>query len=153
MKFSGLVSLALLPLTSFAFNSQLELGSFLNHQDKVEIGLSNMAISKSSDAKILSYAKRVVANHTLANIVLLSLGKSERLSLSDKGEFDPKLAELCELDGLAFDGEYAKVMIAIHEKALMNIDSSMKVETTPIGAFSSIIRARVQSGLEMARQL
>jgi predicted outer membrane protein len=153
MKFLALVSLALLPLTSFAFDTQLELGSFLNHQDKVEIALSNMAIEKSSDAKILSYAKRVVANHTLANIVLLSVSNSEKLVLSNSGEFDATLGELCVLEGTVFDHEYARVMVAVHEKALMSIDTSIKIQNSPIGAFSSIIRARVQSGLEMARQL
>lgn len=138
---------------AFAASTQAELGSFLNYQDKIEIQASAMAETKSQNLAILGYASRVKTNHVNANLVLATLAEAEQLSLSASGPRDAELANLASLTARNFDGAYKALMVGIHEDALSAIDHAAPLTSTPVGAFSQVIRTRVADGLQQAKDL
>lgn len=85
--------------------------------------------------------------------MLVSLAKSESLTLNTSGEFDQALADLQSATGPAFDRAYAKLMVDVHVRALTNIDESTALNETPVGAFAQVVRTRVADGLDKAKQL
>ena len=136
-----------------AFDNQKDLANFLDHQDHVEKMASHYAMERSTNPKIKDYASRVYYNHTVANKVLMTLAAQENLSLDKNGEFDQAKKELENLQEQEFDMAYAKLMVAVHERALTHIDASKMLDTTSVGAFAQVVRSRVEDGLIKAREL
>ncbi len=153
MKTTLAILVALVSSSAFASTTEVELGSFINYQDRIELQASSLALNESHQANIVMYAQRVFKNHTNANLVLTTLARADGLVLTSNGKFNQALADLAMKHGSAFDQAYKTLMVCIHEEALGEIDMSQALTNTPIGAFAQVIRTRVAQGLQDAQSL
>ena len=94
-----------------------------------EVQAGNLALQKSTNADVKSYAQRMVTDHGMANAELAQLATTKGLALptelggDHKGAFD----HLNAMSGAEFDKSYMQHMVEDHDKAVADFD---RVATT-----------------------
>jgi putative membrane protein len=88
--------------------------------NRAEIDLANMAITKTEDAKIKSFAQRMLKDHTAAGTELQQIAQSKNIEIPKDLDHASKSAEekLGKLTGADFDKAYSKEMKEAHDKTV-----------------------------------
>lgn len=90
-----------------------------------ELGTASLALSKATDPRVVAFAQFMIAEHSLAQTELKTLGTNVGYPVKDT--LDPAhqtiLAELDALSGRAFDSAYMHVQVMDHEATLTNFDN------------------------------
>jgi putative membrane protein len=122
-----------------------------------EVQASQLALKQASSAKVKSFAQRMVADHTKADDELKSL------KMGDKGypiahdplpESEKRIDALSRLHGADFDREYAKLMVADHEKAVAIFEVEIeKGSNDQLKAFAKKTLPTLKDHLKQAKTL
>ena len=121
-----------------------------------EIGLSNQALSKSSNEDVKNFAQTMVDDHTKASDELKSLATTKNVTLPTEADAKHKAAmeKMSSMSGDAFDMEYIKTMVKDHEKAVALFQKeSTDGKDADAKAFATNTLPTLQGHLEMARGL
>ncbi len=121
-----------------------------------EIGLSNQALSKSSNDDVKQFAQTMIDDHTKAGDELKSLAMTKNVALPTDADAKHKAAmeKMSSMSGNAFDMAYTKMMVSDHEKTVAmfqkETDSGKDADAK---AFAAKTLPTLQSHLEMARSM
>lgn len=85
---------------------------------RAEIELSQLALQKSSNAKIKAFAQKMVDDHSKVSLEIkeIAQGRGLKVPLEMDGEHAKAQKKLQSLDGAAFDAHYIDLMVEDHEK-------------------------------------
>jgi putative membrane protein len=85
-----------------------------------EVELGQLAVEKAASAEVKSFGKMIVADHSKVNHELKSIAARRSIDLPSepKPEQKAEKARLEQLNGVAFDQEFARVMSKDHKKAV-----------------------------------
>jgi putative membrane protein len=90
--------------------------------DMFEIQSSKLALKKSQDAKVKSFANRMIKDHTASTAKLKSIIKSEQLPLVPPAKLDDAHQQMIDqlngATGADFDKAYLDMQMKAHEEAL-----------------------------------
>ena len=84
-----------------------------------EVKLSKLAMDKGQSTEVKQFARKMVEDHTKANIELKQIADNKNLVVPTKLDEQHEKAydQLAKLDGANFDKEYMRVMAADHDDA------------------------------------
>lgn len=122
-----------------------------------EVKLSELAATNASSAKVKSFAQHMIADHTKAGDELKSLAAGDRGYAT--ADTPPPAAQkdidaLSRMKGADFDKEYAKVMVADHEKAVAIFEvEAEKGSNKDLQAFAKKTLPTLKQHLTMAKTL
>jgi putative membrane protein len=121
-----------------------------------EITTSQLALRKSSDAKVRAYAQQMITEHTRAQAELNAIAAAKGVKLADKPGADQRLLynRLTTLSGAQFDAAYKNVQLSGHQ---MTLDLTKAYRTVAkdqqAAAYAAKIQPAVAMHLEMAKEL
>ena len=120
-----------------------------------EVELGKVALQKSSDPQIRSFAQRMVQDHGKANDELASIAKSKGImapkSLDSKHQAMVK--NLSGKSGSAFDQEYSKHMNDDHSQAIALFESESRAPDQDLAQFASKTLPTLKEHKQLASEL
>jgi putative membrane protein len=139
------------PVTPESFASQAAIIG------KAEIELGQLALKNTQDAKVRTYAERMVKDHTAADKKLKTIAAKENLQLPQA--LDPEHESLkTKLEGLKgedFDRAYLKAMANGHDKAVALFESASQQPQMPedLKEFAASTLPTLEQHKDMAHSL
>lgn len=122
-----------------------------------EIEAGQLAETNAGSDKVKAFARQIVADHTKAGEELKSLAAGDRgyaLAESPPPANQKDIDALQMLHGAAFDKEFAKVMVADHQKAVAIFEvEAEKGSNKELQAFATKTLPTLKEHLKMARAL
>ena len=121
-----------------------------------EIGLSQTALSKSTNDDVKQYAQKMVDDHTMAGDELKSLAASKNVTLpmTMDAKHTALNQKLSAMSGSSFDMEYIKAMVSDHEKTVALLQKEAgSGKDAEAKALASKLLPTVQGHLEMAKSM
>lgn len=85
-----------------------------------EIELSRLALEKTQNPEVVSFAKLMVQDHTMATAKLSDIARAQNIAVPAELDRDhrDKLEELRGLSNAQFDAKYIDTMVKDHDKAV-----------------------------------
>ena len=124
---------------------------------KAEIELGQLAMQKTDDQQVRAYAQRMVKDHQAADAKLRKLAATENLSLPQSldAEHQALKEKLSNLQGEAFDREYAKAMAKGHDKAVALFEAASQAPqmSSELKEFAAATLPTLKEHDEMAHSL
>lgn len=122
-----------------------------------EVKASQLALQKSSDPDVKTFAQKMIDDHTKVGDDLKALATSKNVTVPD----DPSVAQkakilvLSKLDGHTFDKQYAGMIGVSAHKDAVNLfkKSAANAKDADIKQFSATNLPALQDHLQMAMQL
>jgi putative membrane protein len=119
-----------------------------------EIASAQLALQKSSNATVIAFAKRMIADHTKALNQLLAIMKTQ--GMAPPATVDAKqqgeMAKLQTLSGASFDSAYINGEIPDHQDMLALLAAQAASTANPsLAAWAKATAPTVESHLEMAK--
>jgi putative membrane protein len=133
-----------------AFVQQMAMGNL------AEVELGEVATKKGANAKVKTFAQRMITDHGKANAELKSLAMSKQVAWpSGVGdEHKATIDRLSKLSGAEFDRAYATNMVEKHQKTLDTLKrQSMSGKDEQVKAWAAKTATAVEEHLKMARDL
>ncbi|MBA2621570.1 MAG: DUF4142 domain-containing protein [Acidobacteria bacterium] len=124
--------------------------------DMNEIGLSNMALQKSTNDDVKKMAQMMVDDHTKASDELKPIAASKNVVLpaSMDAKHQAMMTKMQAMSGEAFDRAYIKAMVKDHQKAVkMFTKESTGGKDADARAFATKTLPVLQSHLTMAQSM
>ena len=121
-----------------------------------EVALSNLALQKSQNEQVRSFAQRMVDDHTAVNSALTQLAGTKNVTLptTPDQKHQSALDKLNGQSGDEFDRNYMKQMVKDHEAAVKLFQrQSERGEDADAKAFAAKHLPALQSHLQMARTM
>jgi putative membrane protein len=120
-----------------------------------EVEAGKVALSKSKDPAIRSFAERMVADHGKANRELTSIAESKGLNAPKQLDADHKqmLDTLKAKNGKEFDHAYAQHMNMDHSKALALFESAAGSSDPELAEFAKKTLPTLQEHKALAQKL
>jgi putative membrane protein len=123
---------------------------------KTEVLAARVALKNSQSADVQTFAKRMIKDHTKANVKLASIAKSKQLAVP--AHVDAKhravVHSLRGQTGAAFDAAYAQQMVSDHEEAVALFNSEAASTTDPdLSAFAQKTLPTLEHHKKMADAL
>ena len=121
-----------------------------------EIGLSQTALSKSTNDDVKQYAQKMIDDHTMAGDELKSLAESKNVTLpmAMDAKHMALNQKLSSMSGSSFDMEYMKAMVKDHEKTVALLQKEANNgKDAEAKAFASKLLPTIQGHLEMAKNM
>ena len=106
---------------------------------KTEVLAAHVALKNSQAADVHSFARRMIRDHTKANVKLASIATSKGLAVPTHvdGKHRAVVDSLRGQTGAAFDAAYAQQMVSDHEGAVALFNSEAAATTDPdLSAFA-----------------
>lgn len=156
---------AALPMAAFAQHTDSKGGTptdagFVTNASgagAAEIEAGQLAETNAGSDKVKAFARQIVADHTKAGEELKSLAAGDRgyaLADSPPPANQKDINALKMLNGAAFDKEFAKVMVADHQKAVAMFEvEAEKGSNKELQAFATKTLPTLKEHLKMARAL
>lgn len=124
--------------------------------DMNEIGLSNQALSKSTNEEVKKLAQMMIDDHTKSSEELKPIAMSKNVMLP--AEMDSKhksaMEKMSSMSGMEFDMAYIKMMVKDHEKAVsMFTKESNSGKDAEAKAFAAKTLPVIQMHLDMSRKM
>ncbi len=142
--------------TSNKKNSDSKFMMMAATSDMNEIGLSNQALSKSTNDEVKKLAQMMIDDHTKSSEELKPIAASKGVTLPSEMDSKHKSAmeKMSSMSGMEFDMAYVKMMVKDHEKAVAlhqkEADSGKDAEAK---AFAAKTLPVVQMHLDMSRNM
>lgn len=133
--------------------------TFLTHaaaDGSAEVALGQLALQKSSSTQTKQLAQHIVDDHTKANDQLVALARQKQITVTPEPDAKAKreLDKLQNLNGDAFDREYAQAMVKDHHEAIqLFTKASTGAKDADVKQFASQTLPVLKNHLQMARQL
>jgi putative membrane protein len=121
-----------------------------------EVALGNMATEKADNAKVKSFARQMVEDHTRANKDLAALARSRGLGVPDAPDQAGQTvsAALADRSGPEFDREYVAQQVAAHEATLAQFRFAAENAADPdLKAFARRYEPAIAHHLKLAQGL
>lgn len=121
-----------------------------------EVMLGNLALQKSQNEQVRTFAQQMVTDHTAANEELKTLAASEGVTLPTDVEAKHRAAidKLNGMSGMDFDKAFMKQMVKDHEAAVKLFQKqSDKGDDAETKAFAAKNLPTLQNHLQMARSM
>jgi len=138
------------PTTDKEFAKKLAIGGM------TEVETCKLAAGKTSDAKIKSFAERMVADHTQINEALQKAASAQGITLPTGLDADRKerIGRLQGLSGKGFDDAYKTLMLDDHKATVALFEDKVRENPkTPIGKFAADTLSMLRTHLQMAEDL
>jgi len=120
-----------------------------------EVALGKIALQKTKDENIRSFANRMVQDHGKANEELMSIAQSKNLEAPAK--LDPMhqkmVTELSAKSGAEFDAAYASHMAMDHSKAVALFQNGASLPDADLAAFAKKTLSTLQDHKTQADSL
>ena len=142
--------------TSGKKNSDSKFMMMAATSDMNEIGLSNQALSKSTNEEVKKLAQMMIDDHTKSSEELKPIAMSKNVMLP--AEMDSKhksaMEKMSSMSGMEFDMAYIKMMVKDHEKAVsMFTKESNSSKDAEAKAFAAKTLPVIQMHLDMSRKM
>ena len=142
--------------TSGKKNSDSKFMMMAATSDMNEIGLSNQALSKSTNEEVKKLAQMMIDDHTKSSEELKPIAMSKNVMLP--AEMDSKhksaMEKMSSMSGMEFDMAYIKMMVKDHEKAVsMFTKESNSGKDAEAKAFAAKTLPVIQMHLDMSRKM
>ena len=120
-----------------------------------EIEAAKIALEKSSNATVKSFAQKMINDHTTANRELRSIAATKNVDLEDDAALtdQAKSAILKQRDGESFDEAYANNQVAAHRKAIDFYKKASKSDDVEVRTFAVATLPKLQRHLTEAEAL
>ena len=121
-----------------------------------EVALGNMAADKADNAKVKSFARQMVEDHTKANKDLAALARNRGVEVSDTPDQASQTvsAALAARSGPEFDREYVAQQVAAHEATLAQFRFAAENAADPdLKAFARRYEPAIAHHLKLAQGL
>jgi putative membrane protein len=118
-----------------------------------EIKASGLAITNSSNPRVLSLAKMMINDHTQAGNELKKIETDQAIMEKDaiSTEHEEKIHDLSSLTGPAFDKAYVQMMVDDHEKAVELFAGATRNNAPEIKNFASKTLPTIQMHLDSSK--
>jgi putative membrane protein len=120
-----------------------------------EVEAGKVALKKSEDPQIRSFAQRMVTDHSKAGAELESIAKTKGLAAPKQldAEHEAMLNSLKDKSGADFDRAYAEHMNMDHSKAIALFESASKSDDPQLAQFAKKTLPTLQEHKELAQKL
>jgi putative membrane protein len=121
----------------------------------MQVELGNLALSKSSNDSVKTFAQRMVDDHKAANAELATIAQTEGIKVPtalDK-KHQARVSAITKKSGAAFDAAYAKDMVSGHTQAVRLFEQGEKLKDPKISSFARKTLATLQEHKGMADSL
>ncbi|HEV7607280.1 MAG TPA: DUF4142 domain-containing protein [Steroidobacteraceae bacterium] len=120
-----------------------------------EVEAGKVALAKSQDPAIRSFAERMVSDHGRANMELASLAKRKGITAPKKldGEHQAMLDALKAKSGTAFDQAYSEHMNSDHSKAIALFESAAGSNDPDLAQFAEKTLPTLKEHKQLAEHL
>jgi predicted outer membrane protein len=121
---------------------------------QAEVAISQLAIEKSQNEQVRTFAERMVKDHTAANQQLLSLeGAGGTLPKELDKKHQALLEHLSKLSGDEFDQQYMKGQVQDHQAAVKLFASEATRPSGPVDALAGELLPTLREHLQMAEEI
>lgn len=122
-----------------------------------EVSASQLALQKSSDPEVKSFAQKMIEDHTKVgdDLTKMATGKGVSVSADPSAADKAKILSISKLDGHGFDKQYAGVIgVSAHKDAVALFKKTAAGAKDPdIKQFAIANLPTLQHHLEMAKEL
>jgi len=120
-----------------------------------EVEAGKVALSKSKDPQIRSFAQRMVNDHGSANLELASLAKAKGIEAPQRldAEHQAMVDSLRAKSGADFDAAYSQHMNMDHDKAIDLFEATSKSSDTDLAGFAKKTLPTLKEHKQMASKL
>jgi putative membrane protein len=120
-----------------------------------EVEAGKLALSKSQDAQIRSFAQRMVTDHGKANAELASIAKSKGIEAPKKldAEHQAMVDGFKGKTGAEFDAAYAHHMNMDHSKAISLFEGASQTSDADLAAFAQKTLPTLKEHKQLAEKL
>lgn len=121
----------------------------------LEIKLADIALQKSHNSQVKSFARRMQHDHTQANQKLKqAVGSNQQLPTTLSPEQQQQVDSLQSKSGSAFDKAYADTMVQDHQKDISEFENAQNsAPTKQLRDFASQTLPTLKEHLKLAQQL
>ncbi len=117
-----------------------------------EIEISRVALERTQNTQVKSFAQMIVDDHTTANTALASMASNKGVGLPAK-DLD-EAQKWAKRNGKNFDEDYVAKMISAHKEAVdLFAKEANEGDDPEITAFARVTLPKLQHHLEMAMDL
>jgi putative membrane protein len=142
---------ALMNVTPQAFATQATV------MGEAEVELAQLALQKTQNADVRTYAQRMLKDHTAANANLRQLAVQQNITLPSALDTDHQAVKqkLMALQGNEFDREYEREMAKGHDKAVALFQSAVQSPQMPedFKRYAAATLSTLEDHREQAQQL
>ncbi len=124
--------------------------------DMNEIGLSNQALSKSTNDEVKKLAQMMIDDHTKSSEELKPIAASKGVMLPTEMDSKHKsgMEKMSSMSGMEFDMAYVKMMVKDHEKAVSMFQKEAESgKDAEAKAFAAKTLPVLQGHLDMSRKM
>jgi putative membrane protein len=120
-----------------------------------EVEAGKIALSKSQDPTIRSFAQRMVTDHSKANAELASIASSKGIVTPTKpdAEHQAMLDKMASKTGAEFDREYSQHMKMDHSKAIALFEGGSKSTDQDLAGFAKKTLPTLKEHKQLAEKL
>jgi putative membrane protein len=103
-----------------------------------EIELAKIAHAKSQDARVQSFAARLLKDHDALHQELTAIAKRKHLDIPTSLDYEDEqlVSQVAEKSGAAFDAAYSQHMITEYQRAIALFQSAAKMPDPELAAFA-----------------
>jgi putative membrane protein len=120
-----------------------------------EVEAGKVALSKSNDPEIRSFAQRMINDHGSANLELASLAKAKGIETPQRldAEHQAVIDSLRTKSGADFDAAYSQHMNMDHDKAIALFEGASKSPDRDFAGFARKTLPKLQEHKQLASKL
>lgn len=120
-----------------------------------EVENAKLALEKSTSADVKAFAKKMITDHSAANIELAGIASRKKLDVSDDAELSAKAKTLIlELrDGESFDEAYANNQVEAHKNVIELFERAAISNDADLAAFAKETLPKLHHHLKEAKEL
>ncbi|HEY4323846.1 MAG TPA: DUF4142 domain-containing protein [Mucilaginibacter sp.] len=120
-----------------------------------EVKASGMAITKTSNQRVIAFAKMMITDHTQAGDELKKIETDQRITGKDtiSADHQKMIGDLAIKSGRAFDKSYLQMMVNDHEKAVTLFAGATTNSEEEIQNFAKKILPTIQMHLDSAKAI
>jgi len=149
---------AFLCLGSVSVQADVELDDFIEEASEkniAEIEAAKLALDKSSNSAVRTFAQKMINDHTKANTELRGVATRKKVELADEATLvtKAKAAIMRQYDGESFDAAYANNQVTAHRDAIEFYKDAAKSTDTEVRTFAVATLPKLQPPLQEAEAL
>jgi putative membrane protein len=120
-----------------------------------EVAVAKIALTKSQDPSIRSFAERMITDHTKANTELSSIAKAKGIDAPKQldAEHQAMVDSMSSKSGSQFDREYSQHMNMDHAKAIALFESASKSTDADLAGFAKKTLPTIKEHKKLAETL
>ena len=120
-----------------------------------EVELGKLALDKSQNAEVRSFAQRMVTDHGKANRELASIAKAKGIDApkSLDAEHQAMIADFKAKSAASFDADYSSHMNMDHSKAISLFEAESKADDPELSKFAKDTLPKLKEHKKLASKL